>query len=92
MNSMGRLQSNDPREIFEYFSNEYSQALQGLQTIEVHAGTTGYSDELRELIDQFLDNTTNARNLAREKNEPNFAEWFQELIDKAEELAGKAAP
>jgi hypothetical protein len=82
------------RENFEYFSNEYAQALQALKAIEHQASTLllmGYTDDLRQFIEQFIEMATRARTLAVEKNEPNFAEWFAELVEKAESLR-QAAP
>jgi len=81
----------DPRENFEYFSNEYAQALQAYQAIENQASTLllmGYSDDLRQFIEQFLEMASRARDLAAEKGEANFAEWFGELVEKAEALKG----
>lgn len=81
--------SDDPRATFDYFSNEYAQALQAFQAIENQASTLmlmGYSDDLRQFIEQFLEMASRARDLAIEKNETHFAEWFGELIEKAESL------
>jgi hypothetical protein len=74
---------------FEYFSNEYAQALQAYAAIENQASTLllmGHSDELRQFIDQFLEMATRIRAEAAEKGEDNFVEWFDELIRKAETL------
>lgn len=81
--------NDDPRATFEYFSSEYAQALQAYGAIENQASTLmlmGYSNDLRQFIDQFLEMATRARDLAVEKNETNFAEWFSELVEKAEAL------
>ena len=80
---------DDPRARFEYFGNEYAQALQAYAAIENQAATLalmGHSDELRTFIDQFVDMATRTRDLARENDETNFAEWFEELLEKAEKL------
>jgi hypothetical protein len=80
---------DEARANFEYLSNEYAQALQAYQTIETQASTLtllGYTDDLRIFIEQFIEMATNAKVQAIERNEPNFAEWFGELIRKAEEL------
>ena len=88
--------SDDPetaRATFEYFSNEYAQALQAYAAIENQASTLllmGYTDELRQFIDQFLLMATRARDSAVEKGEQNFAEWFGELVDKATKLKNAA--
>jgi hypothetical protein len=80
---------DDPRARFEHFSNEYAQALQAFTAIENQAATLammGHSDELRTFIAQFVEMATRTRDLAREKGEANFAEWFDELVAKAEKL------
>ena len=80
---------DDPRARFEHFSNEYAQALQAYTTIENQASTLalmGHTDELRSFIAQFVEMATRTRDLAREKGEANFAEWFDELIAKADKL------
>ena len=80
---------DDPRARFEHFSNEYAQALQAFTAIENQAATLalmGHSDELRSFITQFVEMATRTRDVARENGETNFAEWFDELIAKAEKL------
>lgn len=91
MTSVPPPDSNDPRALFDYFSNEYAQALQSFATIETQAATLqlmGYTDDLRTFIDQFLEMAQRVRALALEKNELHFADWFEELIAKAEKLKG----
>jgi hypothetical protein len=81
--------NDDPRAAFEYFSNEYAQALQAYSTIENQASTLllmGHSDELRQFIEQFIEMSSRTRESAAEKGEANFVEWFDELIRKAETL------
>ena len=81
--------SDEPRANFEYFSNEYAQALQAFTAIENQASTLllmGASDDLRTFIDQFVAMAGAARDLAVEKGEDNFAAWFSELVAKAEKL------
>ncbi len=78
-------------ENFAYFSNEYAQALQAFKAIEEQAATLmlmGVSDDLRNFIDQFIEMAERTKQLAEEKGEPHFAEWFGELLDKAEALRG----
>jgi hypothetical protein len=85
---------SDERTHFEYFSNEYAQALQAYAAIENQAATLllmGHHDELRQFIDQFLAMAGAARDLAVEKEEANFAEWFGELVAKAERLRATAS-
>jgi hypothetical protein len=80
---------DEPRARFEYFSNEYAQALQAYAAIESQAATLllmGASGDLRQFLDQFLEMATRVRDLAAEENETNFAEWFGELVQKAEKL------
>ncbi len=77
------------RENFAYFSNEYAQALQALKAIETQTSTLvtlGGTDDLRTFIDQFIDMANRVKHTAEERNEPYFAEWFEELIQKAEAL------
>jgi hypothetical protein len=87
-------ETNDPRALFDYFSNEYAQALQAFAAIETQAATLklmGYDDDLRGFIEQFLEMAQRVRALALEKNELHFADWFEELIAKAEKLRAGAA-
>lgn len=91
---MTTKRDDDARADFAYFSNEYAQALQALDAIEKQSSTLlllGSSDELREFVEQFLEMATRVRKLALEKDEPNFAEWFGELVDRAEALRGTIA-
>ena len=77
------------RENFEHFSSEYAQALEAFAAIEKQASTIlvlGGSDDLRAFIDRFLEMANRVKAEAEDKNEPNFAEWFRELIVKAEQL------
>ena len=79
------------RATFDFLSNEYAQALHAFRAIENQASTIvafGGSDDLRILVDQFLEMATRTRALAEDNNEPNFVEWFDELIEKAEALRG----
>lgn len=81
--------STDPHTTFEYFSNEYAQALQAYTAIENQAGTLllmGHTDELRQFIAQFLEMATRFRDLAAQQGETNFADWFGELVEKGEKL------
>jgi hypothetical protein len=86
------LRSDEARENFEFFSNEYAQALQAYAAIEKQAGTIvllGGQDELRGYIDQFLEMSQRTRDLAEERGESNFRDWFAELIRKAHLLRGQ---
>lgn len=85
---------DDPRATFDYFTNEYAQALQAYETIEKQASTLmfmGYSDDLRQFIDQFIEMASKAQTLAIERGEVHFAEWFGELVEKAERLKSPLA-
>ena len=82
---------DEARENFTYFSNEYAQALQAFKAIEDQSTTLmllGVADDLRGFVDQFIEMATRTKALAEEKNEPHFAEWFGELLEKAEALRG----
>jgi hypothetical protein len=81
----------ESREDFEFFSNEYAQALQAFKAIEDQSTTLmllGVADDLRGFVDQFIDMSSRTKRLAEEKQQPHFAEWFAELIEKAEALRG----
>ena len=81
--------SDEPRATFEWLSNEYAQAVQALTAIENQASTIvafGGSEDLRTYVDQFIAMATQTRNVAEEKEEAHFVEWFGELIKKAEAL------
>jgi len=86
--------TDEARESFTYFANEYAQALQAFKAIEDQSTTLmllGVGEDLRTFIDEFLKMAERTRRLAIERDEPNFAEWFTELIDKAEALRGAIA-
>lgn len=81
--------TDDPRANFDYFSNEYAQALQAFRAIEQQAATLvalGGADDLRAFIDQFIVMASGVKKIADDRNEPHFAEWFTELIEKAEAI------
>ena len=83
--------SEQAREDFEFFSAEYAQALQAFKAIENQSTTLlllGVSEDLRGFVDQFIEMAQKTKNLAEEKNQAHFAEWFAELIAKAETLRG----
>jgi hypothetical protein len=83
------MNADELRDNFAYFSNEYAQALQALKTIEEQSSTLillGTPDELLTFIEQFIDMASRVKRLALDKNEPDFAEWFAELVDRAETL------
>ena len=91
---MSNDRSDDSRDDFAYFSGEYAQALQALKAIEDQSSTLlllGGTDDLRTFIDQFIEMASRTQKLAEEKGEAHFAEWFSELIDKAETLRGAIA-
>ncbi|MDQ3280209.1 MAG: hypothetical protein M3Q69_02215 [Acidobacteriota bacterium] len=81
--------SDDHRALFEYFSSEYAQALQAFEAIESQAPTLalmGHTSELRQFLEQFIAMAARTRGEAVEKEETNFADWFGELIQKAQKL------
>ena len=82
-------ESEQKRDPFAYFSNEYAQALQALKAIEDQSSTLlllGGTDDLRTFIDQFIEMATRVKGEAQEKGEAHFVEWFDELRKKAEAL------
>src|SRR5258708_24264091 len=81
--------SDEARETFAYFSNEYAQALQAFKAIEEQSSTLmlmGVADDLRSFIEQFVPMASGTKALAEEKGQTHFAEWFGELIPKAQAL------
>ena len=83
------MSADDPRADFAYFSAEYAQALQALTAIENQSSTLlllGNANDLRTFIDQFVEMASRVKAEAEDRNEPNFAEWFAELVEKAEAL------
>ena len=83
--------SDQAREDFEYFSAEYAQALQAFKAIENQSTTLlllGVSEDLRGFVDQFIEMAQKTRKLAEDKGQTHFADWFSELIEKAETLRG----
>lgn len=83
--------SDQAREDFEYFSAEYAQALQAFKAIENQSTTLlllGVSEDLRGFVDQFIEMAQKTRKLAEDKGQTHFADWFTELIEKAETLRG----
>jgi hypothetical protein len=83
--------SDQSREDFEFFSAEYAQALQAFKAIENQSATLlllGVSEDLKGFVDQFLEMAERTKKLAEERNQSHFAEWFAELIAKAETLRG----
>jgi hypothetical protein len=92
MNDTNDPHSAEARELFTYFSTEYAQALQAFKAIEDQSATLlllGVADDLRQFVDQFLEMAERTKKLAVDKGETNFAEWFDELIRKAEALRGE---
>jgi hypothetical protein len=81
--------SDESRETFAWLSNEYAQALQAFKTIEAQSSTLmlmGVAEDLRGFIEQFIAMASGTKALAEEKGETHFAEWFAELVRKAEAL------
>jgi hypothetical protein len=80
----------EARAVFDYFSREYAQALQAIGTIEEHAPTLiglGSTGELSHFITTFIEMAERTRKLAETQNEANFADWFSELIARANAIA-----
>ncbi len=81
--------SDESRDGFVRFSNEYAQALQALKAIEDQSSTLllfGGSDDLRTFIDQFIEMASRVRAEAQEQGEVHFVDWFSELLQRAEAL------
>ncbi|MBV9496431.1 MAG: hypothetical protein JOZ54_19450 [Acidobacteria bacterium] len=74
---------------FSYFSDQYAQALQAFTTIQNQASTLmlmGNNEDLRKFLEQFIAMAVQTKAAAEDKGEANFAEWFGELVTKAETL------
>lgn len=74
---------------FTAFSAHYAEALDAMAAIERQAATIigyGGGDDLRRIIDQFVAMCATTRDAARSANELDFAEWFEELLQKGEAI------
>jgi hypothetical protein len=86
---MSREDTDESRANFEFLSNEYAQALQAYKTIEMQAGTLlllSGTEDLFQFLDRFIEMASKTMERAVATNEPNFVEWFGELIARAQEL------
>ena len=91
---MNAPSDDQAREDFEFFSNEYAQALQAFTAIEQQASTLllmGNRGELRQFLEQFLIMAGKTLKKAEQRGQQHFTEWFQELIRKAEDLLAQVA-
>jgi prephenate dehydrogenase len=87
---MNAAEQSEARAVFDYFSREYAQALQAIDTIEQHAPTliaVGNVDELRQFVQTFIEMADRTRKLAETQDEEHFAEWFGELVNRATAVA-----
>jgi hypothetical protein len=92
--SMSAPSDDQAREDFDYFSNEYAQALQAFNAIEQQAATLllmGSRGELRQFLEQFLIMAGHTLEEAQAREQHHFTEWFRELIRKAEDLLAQVA-
>jgi len=80
---------DESQEDFVYLSNEYSQAVQALETLRAK-GTSlvvlGNQDELSNFFNQFVVMAQRSVDEAKKRNATRFVEWFRELIENAEAL------
>lgn len=80
---------DESQEDFVYLSNEYSQALQALETLRAK-GTSlvvlGNQEELSNFFNQFVLMAQRSIAEAEKRNAPRFVEWFLELMENAEQL------
>lgn len=91
---MNAPSDDQAREDFDFFSNEYSQALQAFTAIEQQAATLllmGSRGELRQFLEQFLIMAGKTLEKAEARKQQHFTEWFRELIKKAEDLLAQVA-
>lgn len=77
---------------FDYFSNEYAQALQAIEKQASTILVLGGQEDLHKFVEQFLEMAKGVHTQAAEKGEANFAEWFAELIKRGEAVRGATAP
>ncbi|HVT05786.1 MAG TPA: hypothetical protein VHL58_20720 [Thermoanaerobaculia bacterium] len=74
---------------FEYFTGEYSSAVEAFKNLKGKAGAIllmGGADELGGFLEQFITMATERAREASEKQLDHFEEWFQELATQAREL------
>ena len=82
---------NGHDQLFEHFSAEYAQATEALKTIEQKGRMIvdlGSGDQLGQLLDQFVGMAHRAMQQAQDQGGEQYAEWFRELIERAEKLRG----
>jgi short-subunit dehydrogenase involved in D-alanine esterification of teichoic acids len=80
-------------EEFLKLSDEYAQALEALDAIERQAERIvagGNEAELRAVVAHFHELATRASASARQKGQERFAEWFEELIRRVDQVQRKA--
>lgn len=80
------MDDQTPMDDFLAMSREYAQALEALEAIETQAPTIialGGAGELRNYLDQFLAMARATRERAVERDLPEIAGWFDELIARA---------
>ena len=74
---------------FTYYTQQYSQAVQALETIRLQAAkfiALGSRDDLERFLEQFIEMASRTAADANEKDLGRYAEWFMELVHKAEAM------
>jgi hypothetical protein len=78
--------SNDP---IAFFTDQYAQAVQALETIRAQSQTLsfgGMTDELRQFLDRFIELASSTAADAHLKGQEQHAGWFLKLVTDAERL------
>ena len=91
MSEEGSAADQDP---IKYYSEQYTQAVQALETIRVQAPTLlmmGNTAELTRFLDQFIAMSSRAAADAHERKLDRFSDWFFELVAKAETMKAAEA-
>lgn len=81
-------------DLFAHFSSEYAEALKAFETIQEQASTLmllGAGDDLRHFLEQYIEMAQRTRASAIENEQQNFADWFAELVVRAEDLLAQIA-
>ena len=78
-----------------WFSDQYSQAVQALETIRAQSPTlllSGNQKELSDFLDRFIDMAGKTAADAHVQQQDRFATWFLELVRRAEQMRSAVDP
>lgn len=74
---------------FAHYTEQYSQAVQALETIRLQAAkfiALGSRGDLDRFLDQFIEMASRTAADAHQKELGKYAEWFLDLVHKAEAM------